>query len=69
MYMCIRIVVIIVAHHSSRSAQNTMGTRGTEVTPMTCGTGGERAQMILVWVQVPDIGNASHLWRLRVTRI
>jgi hypothetical protein len=37
-----------------RSAHNTMGTKGDPiVTPETCGTIGERAQMILVWVRGP----------------
>jgi hypothetical protein len=30
------------------------------VTPGTCGAGGEKAQVILVWVRAPGIGNASH---------
>ena len=36
---------------------------------MTCGAVGERAQVILMWVRAPDVGNASHPWRLRVTRV
>ena len=39
------------------------------VTPGTCGAVGERDQMILVWVRTPGVGNASHPWRLGVTRI
>ena len=39
------------------------------VTPGTCGAGGERAQMILVWVRAPGIGNASHPRRLGVMRV
>ena len=39
-----------------------------EVTPETCGTIGERAQVILVWVRALGVGNASHPWRLGVTR-
>jgi hypothetical protein len=34
------------------------------VTPGTCGAGGEKAQMILVWVKAPGVGNASHPRRL-----
>ena len=38
-----------IAHLSVRSAQNTMGTReDPKVKPGTCGTVGERAQVILV---------------------
>ena len=36
------------------------------VTPGTCGAIGERAQVILVWVRAPGIGNASHPRRLGV---
>ena len=39
------------------------------VTPGTCGTVGERAQVILEWVRAPDIGNASHPWKLGVMRV
>jgi len=38
------------------------------VTPGTCGAGGEKAQVILVWVGAPGVGNASHPWRLGVMR-
>jgi hypothetical protein len=34
------------------------------VTPGTCGAGGEKAQVILVWVRAPGVGNASHPQRL-----
>ena len=30
------------------------------VTPGTCGADGEKAQVILVWVRVPGVGNTSH---------
>ena len=30
------------------------------VKPGTCGAVGERAQMILVWMRAPSVGNASH---------
>ena len=39
------------------------------MTPGTCGVIGERAQVILVWVRAPGVGNASHPQRLRVTRV
>ena len=39
------------------------------VTPGTCGAGGEKAQVILVWVRAPGVGNASHPWRLGVMRV
>jgi hypothetical protein len=39
------------------------------VTPGTCGAGGEKAQVILVWVRAPGVGNASHPRRLGVTRV
>jgi transposase InsO family protein len=39
------------------------------VTPGTCGAGGEKAQMILVWVRAPGVGNASHPRRLGVMRV
>ena len=38
------------------------------VTPGICGAIGKRTQVILVWVNAPCVENASHLWRLRVTR-
>ena len=43
--------------------------RDPGVTPGTCGVIGERAQVILVWVRAPGVGNASHPQRLRVTRV
>jgi hypothetical protein len=39
------------------------------VTPRTCGAGGEKAQVILVWVRAPGVGNASHPQRLGVMRV
>ena len=39
------------------------------VTPVTCGAIGERAQVILVWMRAPAVGNASYSWRLGVTRV
>jgi hypothetical protein len=39
------------------------------VTPGTCGADGEKAQVILVWVKAPGVGNASHPWRLGVMRV
>jgi hypothetical protein len=39
------------------------------VTPETCGAGGEKAQVILVWVRAPGVGNASHPRRLVVMRV
>jgi hypothetical protein len=39
------------------------------VTPGTCGAGGEKAQVILVWVRAPGVGNASHPRGLGVMRI
>jgi hypothetical protein len=38
------------------------------VTPGTCGADGEKAQMILVWVRAPGVGNASHQRRLGFMR-
>jgi hypothetical protein len=38
------------------------------VTPGTCGTGGEKAQVILVWVRALGVGNASHPQRLGVMK-
>ena len=35
----------------------------------TCGTIGERAQVILVWMRASGVGNASHPQRLGVIRI
>jgi hypothetical protein len=37
--------------------------------PKTCVAVGERAQVNLVWVRAPGVGNASHPWRLRVKRV
>ena len=39
------------------------------VTPGTCGVVGERAQVILVLVTAPGVGNAPHPLRLRVMRV
>ena len=39
------------------------------VTPGTCDAVGERAQVILVWVKAPGIGNATHPRRLGDTRV
>ena len=39
------------------------------MTPGSCGADGERAQVILVWVKAPGVGNASHPQKLGVTRI
>jgi hypothetical protein len=39
------------------------------VTPGTCGAGDEKAQVILVWVRTPGVGNASHPRRLGVMRV
>jgi hypothetical protein len=39
------------------------------VTPGICGAGGENAQVILVWVRAPGVGNASHPRRLGVMRV
>jgi hypothetical protein len=39
------------------------------VTPGTCGAGSEKAQMILVWVRPPGVGNASHPRSLGVMRV
>ena len=43
--------------------------RDPEVTLMTCDAVGERAQVILVWVKAPGVGNASHPQRLRNTKV
>jgi hypothetical protein len=39
------------------------------VTPGTCGASGNKAQVILVWMRAPRVGNASHPQRLRVMRV
>jgi hypothetical protein len=39
------------------------------VIPGTCGVGGEKAQVILVWVKAPGVGNASHPQGLGVMRV
>jgi hypothetical protein len=39
------------------------------VTPGTCGADGEKAQVILVWVRAPGVGNASHPRGLGVMRV
>jgi hypothetical protein len=38
------------------------------VTSKTCGTGGEKTQVILVWVRAPGVGNASHPQNLGVMK-
>jgi hypothetical protein len=40
-----------------------------EVTLGTCGAGGEKAQVILVWVRARGFGNASHPRGLGVMRV
>jgi hypothetical protein len=39
------------------------------VTPGTCGAHGEKAQVILVWVRTPGVGNAFHPRGLGVIRV
>ena len=39
------------------------------MTPGTCGAVGERAQVVLVWVRAPGVGNASQPRRLGDTRV
>ena len=39
------------------------------MTPGTCGAGGEKAQVILVWVRTLGVGNASHPPRLGFMRV
>ena len=39
------------------------------VTPRTCGAVGDWAQVILVWVRFPGVGNASHPQRLGAMRV
>jgi hypothetical protein len=39
------------------------------VTPGTCGADGEKAQVILLWVRAPGVGNASHSQGLGVMRV
>ena len=41
----------------------------SRVTSGTCGTNGEKAQVILVWVRAPGIGNASQPQGLGVMRV
>jgi hypothetical protein len=39
------------------------------VTPGTCDAGAEKAQVILVWVRAPGVGNASYPRRLGAMRV
>lgn len=39
------------------------------VTLMTYGAGGERAQVILMWLRAPSVGNASHPQRIIVINV
>jgi hypothetical protein len=39
------------------------------MTPETCSAGGERAQVSIVWVRTPSVGNASQLQKLGVIRV
>jgi hypothetical protein len=39
------------------------------VTPGTCGADGEKAQVILVWVRTPGVGNTSHPRELGFMRV
>ena len=39
------------------------------VTPETCGSVGEKAQVILVWLRASGVGNASHPQRLESTKV
>ena len=60
---------VSVAHLSKRDARNTKGTRGDPgVAPGPCGASGEKAQVILVLVRAPSVGNASHPLRLGIKR-
>jgi hypothetical protein len=42
---------------------------GPGLAPGTCDAVGERAQVILMWVRAPGVGNASHSRRLGVARV
>ena len=35
----------------------------------TYGAVGEKAQVIILWLRAPNVGNTSYPWRLRVMRI
>ena len=43
--------------------------RDSGLTPRTCGVDGEKAQVILVWVRAPAVGNAFHPRGLRVMTV
>ena len=59
-----------VTHLSIRGCPKHYGHKGGPgVTPRTCAAVGERAQMILMWLRAPGIGNASHPQRLEGMRV
>jgi hypothetical protein len=39
------------------------------VTPRTCGAGGKKVQVIIVWMKALGVGNASHPQGLGVMRV
>ena len=58
-------VITLLSRTSPKGCLKHHGHKGDPgVTPGTCGAGGERAQVILVWVRAPGVGNASHPQRL-----
>ena len=60
----------LVSRTSPKGCLKHQGHKGDPgVTPGTCGAVGERAQVILVWVRAPGVGNASHPRRLGVMRV
>jgi hypothetical protein len=60
---------VLLSRTSPKGCPKHQGHKGDPgVTPGTCGAGGEKAQVILVWVRAPGVGNASHPWRLGVMR-
>ena len=49
-----------VAHLSKGMPETPWAQGNPGMTPWTCGADGEKAQVILVWVRAPSVGNASH---------
>jgi hypothetical protein len=63
------VITVGVSRTSPKACPKHQGHKGDPgVTPGTCGAGGEKAQVILVWVRAPGVGNASHPRRLGVIR-
>ena len=66
----LRFIVTTCNHQLTQTLSTHHGHKGDPgVTPGTCGTIGERAQILLVWGRALGVENASHPWKIRVRRL